>query len=538
MIWGVNLPRVRASCYPSFIMLDWSELAGLRVIGRMAEMINQRWNLGVGFADERGRLIDTPTIQRYATVRPFCDLLRRTPEGRRRCDAVAQQMIEHHRAGAEKPGPACMSCHAGLFEPYVPVSMDGQFEGLLLAGGFLREETREAQSLEVLARCADLSIPKDDLRRALERTPVLSSEGERLLQDLLELVVNEILIFREEVTRKERRLDRLTRELAERSEYGQLIGKSPAMRSLYRTLDKVAASDSSVLILGENGTGKELVARALHFHSDRKDKPFIVQNCSAFNDNLLDSELFGHARGAFTGAVGTKKGLFEVADGGTFFLDEIGDMSPTLQVKLLRVLQEGTFIPVGSTQTRKVDVRIIAATNRDLKSMVDQGLYREDLYYRINVVTLSLPPLRDRLEDLPMLVDHFLARHGPESKTRLSSDCLDRMMDFNWPGNVRELENEIERLLVLQGDSEVIGEEFLSSRIRYEIYPGGAAPGGPREQAPSLHEAVERLERTMILDHLKRSRWNKTKAADSLGISRRNLIRKVQAFDLDRRKNR
>ncbi len=538
MIWGVNLPRVRASCYPSFIMLDWSELAGLRVIGRMAEMINQRWNLGVGFADERGRLVDTPTIQQYATDRPLCELLRRTPEGRKRCDAVAQQMIEHHRAGGEKPGPACMSCHAGLFEPYVPVSMDGQFEGLLLAGGFLREETREAQSQEVLARCADLSIPKGDLRRALERTPVLSTEGERMLQDLLELVVNEILIFREEVTRKERRLDRLTRELAERSEYGQLIGKSPAMRSLYRTLDKVAASDSSVLILGENGTGKELVARALHFHSNRKDKPFIVQNCSAFNDNLLDSELFGHARGAFTGAVGTKKGLFEVADGGTFFLDEIGDMSPSLQVKLLRVLQEGTFIPVGSTLTRKVDVRIIAATNRDLKSMVDQGLYREDLYYRINVVTLSLPPLRDRLEDLPMLADHFLARHGPESKIRLSSDCLDRMMDFNWPGNVRELENEIERLLVLQGDSEVIGEEFLSSRIRYEIYPGGVAPGGPREQAPSLPEAVERLERTMILDHLKRSRWNKTKAADSLGISRRNLIRKVQAYDLDRRKNR
>ena len=518
-------------------MLDWSELAGLRVIGRMAEMINQRWNLGVGFADAGGQLVDTPTIQRYATERPFCDLLRSSPEGRKRCAGTSLDMVADHRRGGERPGPACLTCHAGLCEPYVPVRLEDQLQGLLLAGGFLREEEQEAQIDEALERCADLPIARGDLRRALLRTPVLSAEGEGMLGDLLELVVNEILVFREEVARKERRLDRLTQELAERSEYGQLIGKSPSMRALYRTLDKVAATDSSVLILGENGTGKELVARALHFHSDRKDKPFIVQNCSAFNDNLLDSELFGHARGAFTGAVGTKKGLFEVADGGTFFLDEIGDMSPSLQVKLLLVLQEGTFIPVGSTGTKQVDVRIIAATNRELKNMVDQGLFREDLYYRINVVTLTLPALRDRLEDLPLLVQHFLSRHSPDRKVSLSSDCLDRMMDYNWPGNVRELENEIERLLVLQGDIDTIGEEFLSARIRYEIYPGGAA-AGPREQAPSLPEAVERLERTMILDHLKRSRWNKTKAAESLGISRRNLIRKVQAYDLDRRKNR
>ncbi len=356
------------------------------------------------------------------------------------------------------------------------------------------------------------------------------------LAGLLQQVARDILVCHTEADPKERRLDRMTRELAERSSYGQIIGKSAPMRELYRMLDKVADTDATALVTGENGTGKELVARAIHFNSSRRDKSFVVQNCSAFNDNLLDSELFGHARGAFTGAVGTKKGLFEVADGGTFFLDEVGDMSPTLQVKLLRILQEGTFIPVGSTKERTVDVRIIAATNRDLKAIVDQGRFREDLYYRINVITIPLTPLREIREDVSLLVEHFLAKHarGP-TLNRLSPGCLQRMMDYHWPGNVRELENEIERLIVLRGDDEEIVEEFLSPRIRYEIYPTGT---GSPEKAPTLPEAVERLERTMILDHLKRARWNKTRAAGTLGISRRNLIRKVKAFDLDRRKNR
>ena len=335
--------------------------------------------------------------------------------------------------------------------------------------------------------------------------------------------------------RKERRLDRLTPEQAGRFSYGNIIGKSPPMRELYRLLDKVANTESTILVTGENGTGKELVARAIHSNSARKDKPYVVQNCCAFNDNLLDSELFGHARGAFTGAVGAKQGLFEAADGGTFFLDEIGDMSPALQVKLLRILQEGTFIPVGATQTQQVDVRVVAATHRDLKAMVEQGLYREDLYYRINVITLSLPPLRDRREDIPILVDHFVKKHArKDRKPSLGSACMERLMDYHWPGNVRELENEIERLLVLKGEDEEIGEEFLSPRIRYEIYHDGSGP----PQAPSLPQAIERLERTMILDHLKQARWNKTKAAKSLGVSRRNLIRKVKAYGLDRRRNR
>jgi two-component system response regulator HupR/HoxA len=513
-------------------MQDWKELAGLRVIQRMAEIVNRRWNLGVGFADGAGNLIEEPEVNRFATRRPLCDLIKSVPTGKQRCDQTAKDMLAS-RKDSKDEGAVCFDCHAGLNEIYVPVIIEGEKEGLILAGGMFRENDLAGQRSRVAERVADLGLPRRELEKACRTTTVLSAEGETFLKDLLELVVREILVYRGEVARKERRLDRLAQELAERFSYGNIIGKSPPMRELYRLLDKVSNTESTILVTGENGTGKELVARAIHFNSERKDKPFVVQNCSAFNDNLLDSELFGHSRGAFTGAVGTKKGLFEVADGGTFFLDEIGDMSPALQVKLLRILQEGTFIPVGATQTRQVDVRVIAATHRDLKAMVEQGLFREDLYYRINVITLPLPPLRDRREDIPVLVDHFVKKHArKERQPSLSSACLERLMDYHWPGNVRELENEIERLLVLKGEDEEIGEEFLSPRIRYEIYHDGSGP----PQAPSLPEAIERLERTMILDHLKQARWNKTKAAKSLGISRRNLIRKVQAYGLDRRR--
>ena len=318
-----------------------------------------------------------------------------------------------------------------------------------------------------------------------------------------------------------------------RRRYGAIIGSAPAMQELYGLLDRVARSDSTILIQGENGTGKELVARAIHDNSARRDRRFVVTNCSAFNDNLLDSELFGHRRGAFTGAVADKPGLFEVADTGTFFLDEIGDMSPALQVKVLRVLQEGTFNRVGDTETQKVDVRIIAATNRDLKTMVERGQFREDLYYRINVINLVLPSLRQRREDIPLLIGFFLdrqRRNGAGSKA-LSDECLARMLTYPWPGNVRELENEIERLVVLSGEDPIINEDMLSTRIRQHA---AVAIDEPRDVEPaSLPEAVEALERRMILEALRRNRWNKTRASADLKVSRRNLIRLVQKYGLE-----
>ncbi len=312
-----------------------------------------------------------------------------------------------------------------------------------------------------------------------------------------------------------------------RHRYGKIIGASPRMQELYSLLDKVIASDSTVLIQGENGTGKELVARAIHQGSERRERPFVVQNCSAFNENLLDSELFGHKRGAFTGAFVDKPGLFEVADTGTFFLDEIGDMSPALQVKALRVLQEGTLTPVGDTVVKHVDVRTIAATNRDLETMVETGEFRQDLFYRINVIHLVVPPLRERAGDVELLAEAFLEEQ-PGNRKQLTDVARSLLSRYPWPGNVRELENEIERAVVLAGDSVVIDADLLSDRIVHFV---GKTRTNPKKTR-SLPEALRELEREMIQGALVRNGWNKTHAAKELSVSRRNLIRLVQKYEL------
>ncbi len=317
-----------------------------------------------------------------------------------------------------------------------------------------------------------------------------------------------------------------------------LVGRSRPMMELFRMLDRIRGSNATVLVLGENGTGKELVAKAIHRMSSRAQARFVATNCSAFNDNLLESELFGHKRGSFTGAISDKPGLFQVADRGTFFLDEVGDMSPTLQVKLLRVLQEGVFLPVGATEPKRVDVRIIAATNRDLQKMVREGTFREDLYYRLHVVQVRVPPLRDRKDDIPLLAEFFLRRLGERDGRRkaLSKAVVERLREHSWPGNVRELENEIERLWVLSGEEALIGEEHLSPSI---VRSATAKPGSVDAmetfgvEGKTLPEAVEALERRMIADGLRAAKGNKTRAAEALGISRRNLIRKVQAYGLE-----
>ena len=328
--------------------------------------------------------------------------------------------------------------------------------------------------------------------------------------------------------------------------YAGIVGASAAMMALFRMLERIKNSDATVLVLGDNGTGKELVARAIHSESRRANAAFVATNCSAFNDNLLESELFGHRRGSFTGAVADKPGLFSVADRGTFFMDEVGDMSPALQVKLLRVLQEGVFMPVGGTETKKVDVRIIAATNRDLSAMVKSGAFREDLYYRLHVVSLKVPQLRERPEDIPRLVEHFIGRLSDrDGKTKvLTQRAMTQLAMHRWPGNVRELENEMERVWVLSGDDNVIDEDLLSPSIRNSRPAPAAAPvatsapsgGSHTVEVPdgqTLPEAVEALERHMIADELRKNRGNKTRAAEALGISRRNLIRKVQGYGLE-----
>lgn len=492
--------------------LDWNQLLGLHVVRKVAKLAERRWKLGFGYVDAARELVVPPKLSQQTVGRGPCQVLHESSEGRRHCAEHASKILAHFRDQAPLSAHAStVSCHADLTEVAAPILVNGTFVGALLCGGYLLEEQDET----------GLDLEVDHL-------PRLSQREVSFVQDLVEEAAAEIAEF----LASEGALDN---EGVLRDRYGDIIGASAAMQVVYGLIDRVIYSDSTVLITGENGTGKELVAKAIHYGSARHSERFVVQNCSAFNDNLLDSELFGHKRGAFTGAVSDKKGLFEVADKGTFFLDEIGDMSPSLQVKVLRVLQEGTFTPVGDTNTRHVDVRIVAATNRNLKAMVEDGSFREDLYYRINVINLGLPALRERIDDLEILVAHFLIKHEGIGK-RLSPECLEIMRGYRWPGNVRELENEIERLVVLSGDSPILAAGLLSDRLRASAVQQ-AAPDEPSPISGSLPEAVKDLERRMIRQALVEHDWNKTRAAAQLQVSRRNLIRLVQKYELDQERD-
>ncbi len=314
--------------------------------------------------------------------------------------------------------------------------------------------------------------------------------------------------------------------------FTEIVGDAPAVRDVVKLLGKVVKSEATVLVHGESGTGKELIARAIHYHGPRAKKPFVVQNCSAFNDNLLESALFGHVRGAFTGAVKDQQGLFQVADGGTFFLDEIGDMSAALQVKLLRVLQEGTFMPVGGTKPVKVDVRIIAASHKDLATMVQHRQFREDLFYRVNVLKLTVPPLRERVSDIPRLAQHFVKKHWRSSRPppRLSQGALSRLVAYPWPGNIRELENEIERMLVLAGEATELTASMVSSRV------AGAVGAAATNTAPrTLRDVIANAEADAIVAALGRHVGDRSLAAADLGVSDAYLAARMAALGLDQR---
>jgi Nif-specific regulatory protein len=317
-------------------------------------------------------------------------------------------------------------------------------------------------------------------------------------------------------------------ELRQRYDFSNIVGTSRPMQDVYEQVAQVAKTNTTVLIRGESGTGKELIARAIHYNSLRADKPFIKVSCAALPESLIEAELFGYEKGAFTGAYSRKKGRFELADRGTLFLDEIGDLSPPTQVKLLRVLQEREFERLGGTETLSVDVRLIAATNRDLEEALRQGTFREDLYYRLNVFTIYLPPLRERKSDILLLADHFLekyARLHRKDIRRISTPAIDMLTSYHWPGNVRELENIIERaVLVCEGN--VIHSHHLPPTLQTAEASGTL----PRR---SLAEAVQAYEKDLILDALKTSRGNIARAARLLSTTKRILGYRIKRLKID-----
>ncbi len=314
-------------------------------------------------------------------------------------------------------------------------------------------------------------------------------------------------------------------KLSSRYESAGLVGRAPVMIELYKEIARVAPSRSTVLVVGESGTGKELVARSVHKHSPRAARAFVPVNCGAFTETLLESELFGYTRGAFTGATANRKGLFEAADRGTIFLDEIGEMSPTMQVKLLRVLQERKVRPVGAHEETGVDTRVIAATNRDLASMVKQGSFREDLFYRVSVIPIELPPLRERREDIPELVEHFVEKFCRQTgrQLRVSERARELLEGYSWPGNVRELEHTIERAVALERTDAIQPESLPQSVTNYN--PASVSPSetGLPDEGLNLVAHLEHLEKTYLLEALRRTGGNQTRAAEILHLSVRSL---------------
>lgn len=523
-------------------MIDWKAIKDLHTTKSLEKIIGNWYGLDILYVDTQGRVqfLQDPA---YSFKSPFLKLQMTHSFGHEWLESDIEKVFEHYNSSSEV-NHEFQAFFPGTFGYSHKVVVDDEFCGVVIAYPYFKDTSTSEEIEAVVKKMTECGIAVQDAKEAVSKVKKFSGRFYTEMKELLYIVADEVGTFHQEISKREERIMDLNSELGNKYRYHNLIGKSKKMQMVYHLLSKVSNSESSILIQGENGTGKEMVAKAIHYNSPRKDALFMAVNCSAFNDNLLDSELFGHVKGAFTGAIKDKKGVFEVANGGTLFLDEIGDTSPSMQVKLLRILQEGTFMQVGATQPKKVNVRVVAATNKDLKEMIAKGEFREDLYYRINVINVALPSLRERTEDIPVLMDFFLQKRCEEAGHPLktfSKKCLEKMLDYHWPGNVRELQNEVERLVVLAGEDKNITPDMLSARIldsgethSHSQSGGGSFLKGVNTNG-SLKDALEELEIIMIREGLKRCAFNKSKLAKELGISRAGLIMKVEKYGLDKR---
>ena len=508
-------------------MIDWDKITESHVI-KMARIVSYKWwGIDIQFFDENGDCKSKNTSLQNS----FCSLLYSTEKGTKSC-------LENCKKNLEKLNKSRRAfsfvCHAGFHVVVVPLLSKEKYVGSMICSGMRLSKEGTVQNINV-KELAMLGFEESKVEDTYNKLKNLNGHSEEYLLDFMKLAAKDVMVYyemlqekEEAIIRQERLLDKVYNE-----KYRAIIGSSPIIKEVFDKLELIENYESPVLIEGASGTGKELLSAAIHYNSPRKDEMFVIQNCSTFSDTLLSSELFGHEKGSFTGAIADKKGLFESANGGTLFLDEIGEMDIKAQSKLLRVVEDGTFYSVGGSELKKVDVRLIVATNRDLKKQIEQGLFREDLYFRINTIHIVLPPLRERTGDINRLANHFLKsyaeRYNAEIKT-ISPDVLSIMEAYNWPGNIRELRNLIERLVILSGKDKIIERKHLPTEI---MVSSSQEPGARNYSKDNkLKDSLKFFEKEIIEEKLKNSNWNKTTTSMELGISRASLNNKIEEYNI------
>lgn len=505
--------------------LDWGRLLGLRVSGKLAEVCNRLGGIQIKVYDHQHR------EQKYLpySQRELCALCQGIPELKTLClqsrDIALQEALQ-------KKQSIQYSCPGELTSLAIPMELEGHFLGYLITSGVLISPLNPEAVVSEQSPLYRHFPDSITLQKPYENIPRMSQEQLLLFQGLLGAMVEEILSFQREWRDRQAEADPSKKGLSQRYDFSAIIGESPAIQQVCEVLEKVIDTDATILLQGESGTGKELIARVIHYNSARKGRPFVAENCSALSADLLEAELFGHEKGAFTGAAHARAGLFEMATGGTLLLDEISDISPDFQVKLLRVLEEKVIRRVGGTQFREIDVRIIVTSNQELRQLVEQKRFRADLYHRLNEITITLSPLRERRQDIPLLIQYFLKQYCQEKQIPIKTmgdEVFEILLSYSWPGNVRELKKVIHRIILLSGTRRYISKDLLPPHIIEVTRTGLPAK---IQAGKSIREMVEDLERSVIYEGLKRTKGNRSQLAREFGLSRKGLLFKINRYGL------
>ncbi len=504
----------------------WEKIIESHVV-RVFRKITPDGNIDIHFYDESGNCKTTGIPFRN----PLCSLIQLKPKTAKECHLFR---VENLKESNKSHKTFVCKYFENLRAIVVPIIIDGDYFGAIMCSG-IQFPVNKDQKEKSIKRLVRLGFDKIVVEQRYNKINTSTIQTEDHVLHFMKLIAEDIAVFYKTMCKKEgaarKQAFDIDRHYTEK--YNNVIGKSSAMKKVFSRLELIEDSECPILIEGESGTGKELLAAAIHYNSPRKDKPFIIQNCSIFNDALMNSELFGHEKGSFTGAVSEKKGIFEIADGGTLFLDEIGDMSISIQSRFLRVLENGTFYSVGGTKEKVVDIRIITATNTNLAKQVEEGLFRKDLFYRINAFLIYVEPLRERKEDILPLFYHFLHEQidlkNMEIK-KISPEINKLLLKYNWPGNVRELKNTVDSLIILSSKSKTIEPEHLP----IDIARPGYLESFTRDfgNGMKLLDILKSIEKKITEKELQKAKWNKTIASRALGISRSSLNDRIKKFQL------